>query len=166
LRATEFDLRKLLDGSLEDARILGAGDNLQIETVIPETLPMNGDQEMISLTVQNLVENSVKYNRRGGKIVVSAEKHDDVVQICVGNNGPGIPAERASHVFERFYRARGDEQTPGHGLGLSIARELARAHGGDLTLGRTQPDWTEFWLRLSASGIQLQTQKPPPKTQK
>jgi Signal transduction histidine kinase len=51
LRATEFDLRKLLDGSLEDARILGAGNNLQVETNIPETVPMNGDQEMISLTV-------------------------------------------------------------------------------------------------------------------
>jgi len=63
------------------------------------------------------------------------EKHDHLVQICVGNNGPGIPPERVPHVFERFYRARGDEQTPGHGLGLSIARELARAHGGDLTLG-------------------------------
>jgi signal transduction histidine kinase len=52
------------------------------------------------------------------------------------------------------------------GLGLSIARELARAHGGDLTLARTQPDWTEFCLRLSAVGILVQTQKPPPKTQK
>jgi signal transduction histidine kinase len=85
LRATEFDLRKLLDGSLEDARILGAGNNLQIQTNVPETLPMKGDQEMISLTVQNRVENAVKYNRRGGKILVSAEKHDHVVQICVGN---------------------------------------------------------------------------------
>ena len=144
LRATEFDLRKLLDGSLEDARILGAGNNLQIETNVPETLPMKGDQEMISLTLQNLVENAVKYNRHGGKILVSAERHDHVVQICVGNSGPGIPPERAPHVFERFYRARGDEQTPGHGLGLSIARELARAHGGDLTLTRAQSDWTEF----------------------
>jgi signal transduction histidine kinase len=76
---------------LEDARILGAGNNLQIETNVPETLPMNGDQEMISLTVQNLVENAVKYNRRGGKILISVEKHDHVVQICVGNSGPGIP---------------------------------------------------------------------------
>ena len=98
---------------------------------------MNGDQEMISLTVQNLVENAVKYNRPGGKILVSAEKHDHVVQICVGNSGPGIPPERAPNIFERFYRARGDEQTPGHGLGLSIARELARAHGGDLTLSQS-----------------------------
>src|SRR5258705_10143107 len=49
LRATEFDLRKLLDGRLEDARILGAGNDLQIETNIPETLSMNGDQEIVSL---------------------------------------------------------------------------------------------------------------------
>ena len=157
LRAAQFDLRKLLEGSLEDARILGAGNNLQIQTNVPETLPMNGDREMVSLTLQNLVENAVKYNRSGGKIMVSVEQYDHVVQICVGNSGPGIPPERASHIFERFYRARGDEQTPGHGLGLSIARELARAHGGDLTLAKTQPDWTEFCLRLSASSVHVAT---------
>ena len=67
LRATEFDLGKLLQGSLEDARILGAGSKLQIEANIPKTLPMNGDREMISLTVQNLIENAVKYNRPAGK---------------------------------------------------------------------------------------------------
>ena len=164
LRATEFDLRKVLEGSLEDARVLGAGRNLQIETDIPETLPMKGDREMISLTVQNLVENAVKYNRPGGKILLSAGRHDHVVQICVGNNGPEIPPARIPHVFERFYRARGDEQTPGHGLGLSIARELARAHGGDLTLAISRPDWTEFCLRLSAASVHLETQKPPPAT--
>jgi signal transduction histidine kinase len=108
------------------------------------------------------VENAVKYNRHGGKILVSVEKHDRVVQICVANNGPGIPPDRAAHVFERFYRARGDEQTRGHGLGLSIARELARAHGGDLTLTRAQPDWTEFCLRLNASSLHVQMQKSPP----
>jgi signal transduction histidine kinase len=161
LRATEFDLRNLLDGSLEDARILGAGNNLQVESNIPEALPMKGDKEMISLTVQNLVENAVKYNRPGGKILLSAQKHDHIVQICVGNTGPGIPPERAPNIFERFYRARGDEQTPGHGLGLSIARELARAHGGDLILTRAQPDWTELCLRLNASSVHPQTQTPP-----
>jgi signal transduction histidine kinase len=77
----------------------------------------------------------------------------------------GISPERAPNIFERFYRARGDEQTPGHGLGLSIARELARAHSGNLTLISTQSDWTEFCLRLSASSIHVQTQKPPPTTQ-
>lgn len=160
LRATQIDLSKLLEGSLEDARILGAGSDLQIEANIPESLPMNGDREMILLTVQNLVENAVKYNRPGGKILVSAEKRDHEVQIYVGNNGPGIPPKRAPHVFERFYRARGDEQTRGHGLGLSIARELARAHGGDLTLAASAADWTEFCLRLSVSSVDLQTEEP------
>jgi two-component system heavy metal sensor histidine kinase CusS len=149
LRATEFDLRRALEGSVEDIRILGAGSDLQIEANIPATLPMSGDREMISLAVQNLVENAVKYNRPGGKILVSAKTHDHVVQIRVGNNGLGIPWGQVPHIFERFYRARGHEQTPGHGLGLSIARELARAHGGDLTLAASKPDWTEFCLQLS-----------------
>ena len=98
LRATEFDLGKLLQGSLEDARVLGAVSKLQIEANIPKTLPMNGDREMISLTVQNLIENAVKYNRPAGKVLVSAEKHDHVMQICVGNNGPGIPGTGATHI--------------------------------------------------------------------
>jgi two-component system heavy metal sensor histidine kinase CusS len=148
LRKTSLNLRDLLEGSLEDARILGGASNLKVEARLPETLPMIGDRDMISLTLQNLIENAVKYNRPGGKILVSAEETGDGVQVRVGNSGPGIPAERAPHIFERFYRVRGDEQTPGHGLGLSIARELARAHGGDLTVTESREDWTEFCLRL------------------
>lgn len=148
LRQTSFELRNVLEGSLEDAHILGEKSNLKIETRLPDSLTMVGDREMISLTLQNLVENAVKYNRPGGKIVVSGRKSAEGVQISVGNNGQGIPPERTPHIFKRFYRARGDEQTPGHGLGLSIARELARAHGGDLVLSESREDWTEFCLSL------------------
>ena len=166
LRPTQFDLRSLLEASLEDARILGAERDLEIEAKFPETLPMTGDHHMISMAVQSLVENAVKYNRPRGKLLVSAGKTEHGVQICIGNSGRGIPPDRAPHIFERFYRARGSEQTPGHGLGLSIARELARAHGGDLTLTVSREDWTEFCLRfaseLPTSPDSRVTERPPP----
>jgi two-component system phosphate regulon sensor histidine kinase PhoR len=133
---------------MEDARTLGEKNNLTIEARFPEKLPVVGDRDMIELALQNLIENAVKYNRPDGRISISVEETSDETQICVGNTGRGIPPERASQIFERFYRARGDEQTPGHGLGLSIARELARAHEGDLTLISSSDDWTEFCLRF------------------
>ena len=69
-------------------------------------------------------------------------------RVTVANNGDPIPPGRVPHIFERFYRARGDQRTSGHGLGLSLARELATAHGGELALVRSDPEWTEFRLRL------------------
>jgi two-component system, OmpR family, heavy metal sensor histidine kinase CusS len=168
LRRKPFDLRNVLEASLEDARVLAAEKNLKVEAKLPETLPMTGDRNMISLAVQSLVENAVKYNRPRGRLLVSAEKNGQGVQICIGNCGQEIPAEQASHIFERFYRSRGNEQTSGHGLGLSIARELARAHGGDLTLVQSQEDWTEFCLRfgneIAASTGDGATERPPPST--
>jgi signal transduction histidine kinase len=149
LRKTTFNLRSVIEGAMEDARILGEKKNLKIEANLPNSLPMTGDRDMIALTLQNLIENAVKYNKPGGRIQVTAEPTGRGVQICVGNTGQRIPSERAPFIFSRFYRAQGDEQTPGHGLGLSIARELARVHGGDLTLMESTDEWTQFCLLLA-----------------
>ena len=151
LRETTFNLRNLLEGALEDARVLGEESDLTIDASFPDSLPLTGDRQMVELILQNLVENAVKYNRTGGRILLSANPSGEGARISVGNTGAAIPPERAAHIFERFYRAAGNEQTPGHGLGLSIARELARVHGGDLTLARSSDDWTEFCLLLGAT---------------
>jgi signal transduction histidine kinase len=66
----------------------------------------------------------------------------------VGNTGRPVPAAAQEHIFERFHRGAVGENVPGHGIGLTLARELARLHGGDLRLARSDEDWTEFEVRF------------------
>ena len=148
LRREPMDLRALLDGWVDDARALGEPHELDISADLPAHLPVVADERRVGLIVQNMVENAVKYNRAGGRIRIAARIDASGCALTIGNTGATIPPDRTEHVFERFFRARGDERAPGLGLGLSIARELARAHGGELALVRSADDWTEFQLRL------------------
>jgi signal transduction histidine kinase len=68
------------------------------------------------------------------------------VELRIANTGHGIPLEAQPDIFERFHRAGAGEDVPGHGLGLNLARELVRLHGGQLRLLRSDADWTEFLL--------------------
>ena len=144
----EFDLGEVLEGVLDDAHTLAEPLDLTVEANIPENLRLKADSTFVAMIAQNLVENAVKYNTTGGRIRVDAQAVDGEVQMTIGNTGDGIPKHRSGQLFERFYRVRGGGRVPGHGLGLSIARELARAHGGDVELVRSEGNWTEMRVRL------------------
>ena len=103
------------------------------------------------LIVGNLLDNARKYNRPGGRLRVAAREDRDAVVLTIGNNGAAIPRASWEHIFERFHRAAVGENIPGHGLGLNLARELARLHGGELRLLRSEADWTEFEVRFLAA---------------
>ena len=148
LHIKEFDLSELLEGVLDDARALAEPLNLTVEAEVPKSLPLNADRAFVGMIAQKLLENAIKYNAPGGRVRVTARAVNGSVELAVGNTGEGIPDERASHLFERFYRVRGDERVGGSGLGLSTARELARAHGGEIVLLRSDSTWTELSVRL------------------
>jgi len=148
LSKTQFELEDLLDGVLDDAHTLAEPLDLKVEADIPKHLLLKADRTFVAMIAQNLVENAVKYNTPGGRIRVAARSVNGEVEMTVGNTGDGIPEDRSGQLFARFYRVRGDERVPGHGLGLSIARELARAHGGDVELVRSDASWTEMRVRL------------------
>ncbi len=148
LSKTEFDLSEVLEGVLDDALELAEPLDLKVEADVPKHLLLKGDRTFVAMIAQNLIENAVKYNVFGGRIRMEARADNGVVEMTVGNTGDGIPKDRTGQLFERFYRVRGDERVPGHGLGLSIARELARAHGGDVELVRSDDNWTEIRLHL------------------
>jgi two-component system, OmpR family, heavy metal sensor histidine kinase CusS len=148
LHREQFDLSELLEGVLDDARALSEPLALEVESDLPTHLPLKADRVFVGMIAQNLLENAIKYNQQGGRVRVVARAVNGSVEFSVSNTGAGIPKERIPHLFERFYRARGDERVAGSGLGLSTARELARAQGGDISLRRADTAWTELNVSL------------------
>ncbi|MEO5754235.1 MAG: ATP-binding protein [Chthoniobacterales bacterium] len=148
LQRKDFDVSELLEGVLDDARALAEPLDLTIEADVPKTLPLRADRGFVGIIVQNLLENAMKYNVPGGRTRLAARATNGSVELIVGNTGEGIPENLRAGLFERFYRARGDERVSGSGLGLSTARELARSHGGDLALIKSDREWTEFRVSL------------------
>lgn len=93
-----------------------------------------GDAEALRILLNNLVDNAVRHTPEGGRIDVSVAADARSCSLIVEDSGPGIPEAEQERVFDRFYRADGD-QTKGSGLGLAIVREIALAHGATVTLG-------------------------------
>ncbi len=158
LHREEFDLSEVLRGMCEDATAMAEAEGLEVEAKLPPELPVVADRGAVSLIVQNLLENAIKYNQPEGCICIYASASSGEVEVTVKNNGEPIPPERAPHIFERFYRARTDARISGQGLGLSIAAELGRAHGGRLELVRSDREWTEF--RLTLPRVRAETARP------
>ena len=148
LRRVRCDLRPVFDECLDDARTLAEARDIALEMGLPERIEAETDAGSVTVILQNLIENAVKYNRDGGRLRVCARVMSGWLEVSVGNTGEPIPTERQSHIFERFFRGQSDERIAGTGLGLSLARELSRAHGGELELAKSADDWTEFTLRL------------------
>ena len=149
IASTPVNLSQLVDEWLDDLGALPDSPDVKIEKEFPRGLFVAGEKRYTSLIVQNLLENARKYNRTGGRIRVSAHGNGKDVVLTIGNTGQTIlPGE---NIFERFHHSSSPSAASGHGIGLNLARELARLHGGELRLVRSQSDWTEFEVRFSAA---------------
>ncbi len=145
------DLSHLIEAALDD---LGAQPNpqdLEIQTDFPAGLWIAGEKRYLSIILQNLLENARKYNRPRGRVRLTAVERETLVRLTIANSGPPIPPAAQAHIFERFHRGAMGENVAGYGLGLNLARELARLHGGDLRLLRSDEDWTEFEVSFRVS---------------
>jgi signal transduction histidine kinase len=140
-------LTRLLDAQIDDLSALPDGLEVDVESDCGD-MEIAGDEHYVALILQNLLENAWKYNRPGGRIRISCRESGEWAVLTVGNTGRSIPGPAQEHIFERFHRGGVGENIKGHGLGLNLARELARLHGGDLRLVRSEEDWTEFEVRF------------------
>jgi signal transduction histidine kinase len=154
METAPLDLTPILATMHDDLETLGAEKDVRVESQLPERLIATADPRRVEIILQNLGDNALKYNWPGGGIRLSTRSENGSVFVSIANTGQPIPARERERLFERFHRAGQSESIRGSGLGLNIARELARAHGGDLRLTRSDGEWTEFELRLPAAGTQ------------
>ena len=149
LDRTPTDVAALLQGVVDDLEPVIA-ERRQAVTVRADGLPTLWlDAAKVHDIVRNLVENAVNYTPAGGAVDVRATADDGQLVVQVVDDGPGIPPEDLTRVFERFYRVDKSRGRPGGtGLGLAIVRHLAELHGGTVTAATPPGGGAEFTLRL------------------
>ncbi len=144
-----LDLKGLIQAASEDLQVLVEGKEITVEEILPISLTVEADRRLVSMVLQNLVENAAKYTDSGGCIRIAGTEETGWLVVRISNTSDAIPEEDRARIFERF--RRGSEVgggVRGHGLGLNIARELLRAHGGDLQLVPSEQGWIDFEFRL------------------
>jgi signal transduction histidine kinase len=147
-RRQRFALRDLLD-EVGEALQLDECAGVEWQNQVPPGLGIEADRERLFRVLLNLSRNATEaFAGRSGCIRSVARANAGLVEIEIDDNGPGIPAAVLEHLFEPF---AGTGKYGGTGLGLATARDLARAHGGDLTLLQTGPGGTRFRVRIPGS---------------
>lgn len=136
-------------GDVAESELLAADSELvEIVNTVPKPMMLRGDPEQLFRIVMNLVRNArqaITATGRPGTVSVDARETEDAWFITVADTGPGLPQKAQDNLFTPF---QGGARKGGTGLGLAIAGELARGHGGSVTLKETSPEGTVFEVRL------------------
>jgi len=123
---------------------------LKPETSIP---PLNCDEEMIRVVVENLIENSIKYSNKGGKVFVSLKQKENDIQISVYDTGIGINPSDRGNIFKKFFRAPNaiEKDIIGSGLGLFTTKNIVEKHKGKIWFENAESGGTTFFVSLPIS---------------
>jgi signal transduction histidine kinase len=141
-------VRRLLD--LRRAEFAAKAIALHSDVAVNKALRANPD--LLAQALYNLVDNALKYTPAGGTVMVHAARTNGMVRIAVTNSGEGIASDDLPYIFERFYRGEKSRSrtSGGAGIGLSIVKEVARVHGGEVGAESAGGE-TTVWLTVSAS---------------
>ncbi|EDX86349.1 ATPase, histidine kinase-, DNA gyrase B-, and HSP90-like domain protein [Synechococcus sp. PCC 7335] len=152
LRQKPVDIGEILTLLLEDVEMLAP--DLLVKVDLTTKLNVQGDRDLLTQVLQNLIDNAIKYNLPEGStnrwLSIEGKEEGMMIAITMTNSSIGIPNEDRDHIFDRFYRGdlSRNRKREGFGLGLSLSREIARAHKGELKLENTQPGVVAFTLVL------------------
>jgi len=150
LQSQTLALRPLVTKLVEDFKPRASSRSVRITNELPG-LSAQADPNRVGQVFSNLVDNAIKYGQTGGSVTISGRLTDEgMIEICVADDGPGIPADARDRIFERFYRvdkARSREQG-GTGLGLSIVKHIVQSHGGKVWVESEMGKGSRFFFSL------------------
>jgi len=119
--------------SVEEVEARAEEKEITLQIELPQELPpVHAAPRRLQQVITNLLDNAVKFSPRQGKVKLTVYQHGDGIRVDVVDTGPGVPTLYTPHIFEDYFRARRKEFVPGAGLGLSTARKIVEAHGGEI----------------------------------
>ncbi len=140
------DLGAVAAEAVADARAVDADRPIEFEA--PSEVPVAGDDARLGQMVHNLLHNALAHTPPGTPVEVSVVIEGDLAVLRVRDGGPGLSAEQAGHVFDRFYRGDAERRDGGSGLGLSIVASLARTFGGKASVVTMEGEGATFEVAL------------------
>lgn len=153
IESKKIDLIPLLADACELFQPAAEDEQVTLHCDLPKKpLSLWGDLKLLQRMITNLLDNAIKYTPAGGTIHATLQSPgpDGMIKIVIRDSGMGLSPKDLPHIFDRFYRGDMSRSQTGSGLGLSLARAVARAHGGDITV-RSQPgQGSEFTIFLPA----------------
>jgi signal transduction histidine kinase len=150
LETGDVDLAELVGDAAATAGPSGRDRGVEIDVEIEEVVLVHGDRARLAQLLDNLVSNAVKFTPAGGRVTLALRARDGAAVVEVADTGVGIPADEVPLLFTRFFRASAARQggVPGTGLGLTIARTIAEAHGGTIAVESREGEGTRFTISL------------------
>jgi signal transduction histidine kinase len=163
LERGSVELAPLVSEVLSEIEVARPERGVRLADAVPKDIPpVFADRERVHQVLFNLLDNAVRFTPEGGRVTVSASRHNGSVDVAVADTGPGIAPEDLPRVFERFYRV--DESRSrddgGTGIGLAIARSVVEAHGGRIWAESEPGCGSTFTFELPAAPSPVETRRP------